>query len=217
MSCLVFISPWHGVASAVEVESWSEEKQGVYVLDTRNFDSSLRDGKVWLVEFYAPWCGHCTRFAPTYEHLAKKLHHKQKVSSNERKVNVAKVDGDKERALSSRFGVRGYPTFFLVDGWTVRQYDGQRTIDNLVDFVLTEYEEVDPVPFLFGPFGPMGQTRSVLMRTGTYAMGMYEGLTEKRGMKPLMAMAVLCAGGTFVGLVSIMLLGILFLPKVKSD
>ena len=29
--------------------------KGVIKLDSRNFDSSLKDGKVWLIEFYAPW------------------------------------------------------------------------------------------------------------------------------------------------------------------
>lgn len=40
---------------------------GSIVLTSRNFDSSISDGSVWLVEFYADWCGHCKRFAPTYE------------------------------------------------------------------------------------------------------------------------------------------------------
>jgi len=55
------------------------------------------------------------------------------------------------------------------------------------------------------------------MRTGTYVVGMYEFLTKDKGMKPLMAMAVLCTGGTFLGLVGIVVLGLLFLPKVKTD
>lgn len=63
----------------------------------------------------------------------------------------------------------------------------------------------------------MGQTRAILMRTGTYVVGMYEFLTKDKGMKPLMAMAVLCTGGTFLGLVGIVVLGLLFLPKVKTD
>ena len=41
--------------------------RGSIQLTSRNFDSSISDGNVWLVEFYASWCGHCKRFAPTYE------------------------------------------------------------------------------------------------------------------------------------------------------
>ena len=40
----------------------------------------------WFIEFYAPWCGHCKRFAPQYEELAKNL---------EGKIYVAKIDATK--------------------------------------------------------------------------------------------------------------------------
>mmetsp|Transcript_20268 Transcript_20268/g.44076 ORF Transcript_20268/g.44076 Transcript_20268/m.44076 type:complete len:246 (+) Transcript_20268:223-960(+) len=204
------------VVSAADASS-SIKQQGVITLNSKNFDSSLSDGKAWLIEFYAPWCGHCTRFAPTYELVANQLHSDQKTAGSKRKVNVAKVDGAAERALSSRFGVHGYPTFVLVDGWTVREFEGSRTPEGLVQFALTDYEKTEPVPFLFGPFGPMGQLRSFLMRTGTWAVGLYENLTLERGMKPLMAMAVLCVGGLVLGLVSIIVVGLLFLPKAKQD
>ena len=55
------------------------------------------------------------------------------------------------------------------------------------------------------------------MRSGTWAVGLYDNLTEERGMKPLMAMSILCVGGLSVGLVSIVILGLLFLPKAKMD
>ena len=162
-------------------------------------------------------CGHCVRFAPTYEQVAAQLHAKSAEAGAKRKVSVAKVDGAAERALSSRFGVHGFPTFYLIDGWTVREFDGDRSHDNLVNFSLKDYKETEPIPFLFGPFGPMGQTRSLLMRSGTWVIGLYENLTKERGMKPLMAMAVLCVGGLTAGLVSIVVVGILFLPKAKQD
>lgn len=36
----------------------------------KNFDSYLEEHDVTIVEFYAPWCGHCKAFAPTYEEVA---------------------------------------------------------------------------------------------------------------------------------------------------
>jgi len=113
--------------------------------------------------------------------------------------------------------VVGFPTFFLVDGWTVREYNGNRSKENLIQFALVEYVETDPIPFLFGPFGPMGQLKSMLMRIGVWLMGLYENLTMARGMKPLMAMSVLCVGGLVIGLVLITVLGLMFLPKAKLD
>lgn len=190
------------------------ETTGVIKLTAKNFDKKLSDGNVWLIEFYAPWCSHCTRFAPTYELVAKQLHTQRDNPS--RTVKVAKIDGAAERALSSRFSVRGFPTFFLVDGWTVREYEGNRSQENLVKFAM-DPEEVEPMPFLFGPFGPMGQLRSFLMRSGSWAVGLYENLTKERGMKPLVAMAVLCCAGMVVGLFMIVVIGLFMMSKMKQD
>lgn len=205
-------------AEAQDSNGGAKRNRGVIALTAKNFDSSLKDGKAWLIEFYAPWCGHCTRFASTYEQVAHQLHNKQLSPDGVvRHVQVAKVDGAAERALSSRFGVNSFPTFFLVDGWTVREFQGTRSQEGLIQFALEDYEKTEPLPFLFGPFGPMGQLRSFLMRSGTWAVGLYDNLTEERGMKPLMAMSILCVGGLSVGLVSIIILGLLFLPKAKMD
>ncbi|KAL7445251.1 hypothetical protein ACHAXM_011931 [Skeletonema potamos] len=201
-------------ANAAETAA-SEKVEGVIQLTAKNFDKNLSDGNVWLIEFYAPWCSHCTRFAPSYEVVAQKLHSDR--SNNKRKVKVAKIDGAAERALSSRFSVKGFPTFFLVDGWTVREFEGNRSQENLINFATETYEEVEPMPFLFGPFGPMGQLRSFLMRSGTWAVGLYENLTEERGMKPLVAVAVLCLGGMVVGMIMIVVLGLFMMSKLKQD
>ena len=158
-------------------------------------------------------CGHCTRFAPAYEEVAKKLHSQK----GARQVSVAKIDGSAERAVASRFGVGAFPTFLLVDGWEVRQYDGIRSQEALVEFATTTYKSTEPVPFLFGPFGPLGQMKGFLMRFGVWAIELYETLTEKRGLSPLVAMAVLCGSGLVIGLVCIIFVGIVCLPKAKQD
>ena len=87
----------------------------------------------------------------------------------------------------------------------------------MIKFALEDYENTEPVPFLFGPFGPMGQARSLLMRSGTTVVGMYESLIEERKMSPLTAMIVLCAVGMGAGLVMIIVVGVLCMPKLKSD
>ena len=47
-----------------------EKEGGVAVLTDDNFDDYLKEHDVTIVEFYAPWCGHCKSFAPTYEEVA---------------------------------------------------------------------------------------------------------------------------------------------------
>lgn len=50
-----------------------------------------------MVEFYAPWCGHCKALAPTWEEVASQLRGK---------VKVAKVDATTETVVASRFNIR---------------------------------------------------------------------------------------------------------------
>jgi protein disulfide-isomerase A6 len=76
----------------------------VIQLTTDDFDTRVKGGGDWVVEFYAPWCAHCQRLAPAYEKVASDL---------KGSVNVAKVDATAHRALAARFFISGYPAIFL--------------------------------------------------------------------------------------------------------
>lgn len=193
----------------------AKNTSNLFQLDSRNFDSSVSDGSTWLVEFYAPWCGHCKRFESQYELVAKKL---QVISeSSDRIIKVGKVDGSAEKALSSRFSVKGYPVFYLIDGWTVRQYEGSRSVDAMVKFCTEEYEDVEPIPFINSPFGPMGQLRSILMSVGTKILDMYEYLVEEKKFTPAIASIFLGGIGVMAGVIVIITVGLLLEPKQKVD
>lgn len=75
----------------------------VHDLDDTNFDATVDSSKHTLVEFFAPWCGHCKQLAPAYEKLGAAF-------ESEPNVVIAKVDADKHRELGTRFGVSGFPT-----------------------------------------------------------------------------------------------------------
>lgn len=74
-------------------------------ITSANFD---REVLTWpgvvLVEFWAPWCGHCRMMAPAVEELA---HERAGL------MKVVRVNVDHEQVLGQRFGIRATPMFFL--------------------------------------------------------------------------------------------------------
>lgn len=101
-------------------------------LTPKNFDDVvLNSGKPGLVEFFAPWCGHCKTLAPVFEELAGTFAHAKN------KVHISKVDADSERSLGQRFGISGFPTLKWFDGKSDQpvDYQGGRDLESLVEFV----------------------------------------------------------------------------------
>jgi protein disulfide-isomerase A6 len=115
-----------GLAAAVAAKS------AVLDLIPSNFDQVvLKSGTPTLVEFFAPWCGHCKTLAPVYEELALAFEHAKG------KVQIAKVDADAERDLGKRFGVQGFPTLKFFDGKSDQptDYNGGRDLESLSTFI----------------------------------------------------------------------------------
>lgn len=101
-------------------------------LTPSNFDQVvLKAGKPGLVEFFAPWCGHCRNLAPVYEELG------QAFASSADKVHISKVDVDSHKSLGKRFGIQGFPTLKWFDGKsdTPVDYNGGRDLESLTNFV----------------------------------------------------------------------------------
>ncbi|KAI0071063.1 protein disulfide isomerase [Panus rudis PR-1116 ss-1] len=101
-------------------------------LTPENFDSVVGQGKPALVEFFAPWCGHCKKLAPIYEELADAFADKKD------KVVIAKVDADGVgRELGQRYGVTGFPTlkWFGPNGGDPETYSGGRELLDLAEYV----------------------------------------------------------------------------------
>lgn len=95
------------------------DEKDVVILKERNFSDVIENNQYVMVEFYAPWCGHCQALAPEYAAAATELKGK--------KVVLAKVDATEESELAHEYDVQGFPTVhFFVDG-VHKPYPGQRT------------------------------------------------------------------------------------------
>jgi len=106
----------------------------VKILTPENFDSIVLDSsKDVLVEFYAPWCGHCKKLAPVWEKLAN-------VFRTEPNVVIASLDADNYKDLGSKYGVSGFPTiiFFSKNNKEGDRYNGGRELNELVSHINTE-------------------------------------------------------------------------------
>jgi len=96
---------------------------------TKDNFAQVRAGDKWLVEFYAPWCGHCKQLTPIWKQLATEA--KKKGSD----FKVAKLDANAEQELGKEFGVTGFPTIKLIHGDKVFTHEGARTVKGFFDFV----------------------------------------------------------------------------------
>lgn len=133
---------------------------GVAPLTTSNFSSSVtaNPDALWLVEFYAPWCGHCKRLAPILDELADEVEG----------VSIGKVDATTETALRDRYKVKGYPTILMMQHGKTWEHRGQRNKPGILKLVermkqpavatlATEHEfgkASRPVLFLLGRADP---------------------------------------------------------------
>ena len=104
----------------------------VIELTSSNFDKLVvRGDEIWIVEFYATWCGHCQSLAPEYKKAATAL---------KGVVKVGAVNADDHKSLGGQFGVRGFPTIkvFGANKQKPSDFNGQRTAQGIVDAALAE-------------------------------------------------------------------------------
>merc|ERR1712117_472181 len=92
MKCLGVLLTLASVVLGAEVT----KDEGVAVLNVENFDEVIEGNEFVLVEFYAPWCGHCKALAPEYAKAAGIL------AEKESKIVLAKVDATEEGAVAAR-------------------------------------------------------------------------------------------------------------------
>ncbi|CAJ0583598.1 unnamed protein product, partial [Mesorhabditis spiculigera] len=114
----------------------------VVELTDANFDELVLNSKdVWLVEFFAPWCGHCKNLEPHWKAAASEL---------KGKVKLGALDATVHTVAAGKFAIRGFPTIkYFAPGSDVNdaaEYDGGRTTSDIVNWALAKHSENLPPP-----------------------------------------------------------------------
>ena len=110
------------------------ENSAVVEATTEDFDTKVTDsGKDTMVEFYAPWCGHCKSLKPEYKKAADEL-----ASLGVDTAQLVAVDATQSNELASQYDVQGYPTLMFAPGGDMANkvsYDGPRDAESIVAFI----------------------------------------------------------------------------------
>lgn len=107
-----------------------------------NFNSEMAKKKdvLWLVEFFAPWCGHCKNLEPNWKKAAKRL---------KGVAILAAVDATVHSQVTGRFNINGFPTikvFYPGSHDNAKEYNGPRDADGIVEWVRQQAQESAPAP-----------------------------------------------------------------------
>lgn len=101
----------------------------VIELNDSNFDTAISTFDHILVDFYAPWCGHCKKLSPVLDETAPVL------AKLNQPVVIAKLDADKYRKLASKHEIDGFPTLKLFVHGVPIEYTGPRKPEQLIRFL----------------------------------------------------------------------------------
>jgi len=103
----------------------------VKVVVAKTFDELvINNDKDVLLEFYAPWCGHCKNLEPIYKNLAEHF-------AKDNNIVIAKMDAT-ANFVDHSFGIQGFPTIKFFPANNKKDfinYEGARTLDDLISFV----------------------------------------------------------------------------------
>ena len=108
----------------------------VIQLNKDNFDKQVIDSEeLWLILFYAPWCGHCKAFHPEFEKVSK---------ATKGLFRIGAVNCEDERDIAQKYKIDGYPTvlFFGDDKTKTEEYEGNRKADKVIEYLFEKAKTI---------------------------------------------------------------------------
>lgn len=102
-------------------------------ITAQNFEDTITNNDIVIIDFWAPWCGPCRNFAPIYE----------KVSDNHPDVVFAKVNTEEEQALAGHFQIRSIPTLMIFREQVILYAEAGMLQESQLEQVIAKVRELD--------------------------------------------------------------------------
>jgi len=112
------------LVAVVAQAGFYDDTSAVKSFTNENFNEVLQDKEnAWIIEFYAPWCGHCKKLTPEWEGAATQL-----AKDEVKGIKLGAVDADEHKELGQQFDVSGFPTIkiFGFNKEEPKEYEGGR-------------------------------------------------------------------------------------------
>ena len=98
-----------------------------------NFEKTVAEHPMVIVDFWAPWCGPCRGFAPVYE----------KASDEHPDIVFAKINTDEQQELAGSFGIRSIPTLMVFRDKVILFQQAGALPGNALEQVISQAKSVD--------------------------------------------------------------------------
>jgi thioredoxin 1 len=102
-------------------------------LTKENFEKTVTENPIVIVDFWAPWCAPCRGFAPVYE----------RASEQHPDVIFAKVNTEEQQELAGAFGIRSIPTLMLFREKVILFQQAGAVPGSALEQVLTQAKSLD--------------------------------------------------------------------------
>lgn len=156
---LVYLSTMNLYHVDREEAKYTKTVVEVTTANAYDFLSTRKDHSGILLEFYAPWCGHCQTIKPAFEQLGREL-------SSDGMYRVGKCDISQNAAMTGRFEIREVPTIYFIDKMNVYKYNGPLNAAAIKEFVYTGHMKYTALGLLSNPLGPIGASKGFLIHLG---------------------------------------------------